>query len=94
MFTSKPTDKTELEKTIDTLHAQMAQFPPHSDEYTKITDNLSKLYKLREHDARKRVSPDTIALVAGNLAGIAMILGHERAHVVTSKALGFVLKLK
>ena len=42
----------------------------------------------------RRVSPDTMAIVAGNLLGIALIVGHERMNVVTSKALGFVLKSK
>jgi hypothetical protein len=30
--------------------------------------------------------------VIGNLTGILLILNYERAHVVTSKAIGFVLK--
>jgi hypothetical protein len=38
------------------------------------------------------VSPDTIAVVAGNLLGIILILGYEKADVITTKALGFVLK--
>lgn len=39
-----------------------------------------------------RISPDTIAVVAGNLAGILLILNFEKLGNVTSKALGFVLK--
>jgi hypothetical protein len=33
-------------------------------------------------------------MIAANLAGIALIVGHERMNVVTSKAIGFVLKLR
>jgi len=42
----------------------------------------------------KRISPDTLATIGANLLGIMIIIGHERAHVVTSKALGFIMKLR
>lgn len=90
----RQSEKTGLEKAIDELHVQMNAVLADSDEYSKMADQLVKLYKLREHDAPRRVSPDTLALITGNLVGIAMIVGHERAHVVTSKALGFVMKLR
>lgn len=48
--------------------------------------------KKKEVEDRKRVSPDTVALIAANLAGILLIIGHERINVVTSKALGFVTR--
>ncbi|HRX15969.1 MAG TPA: hypothetical protein P5123_06625 [Spirochaetota bacterium] len=40
----------------------------------------------------RKVKPDTIAIVMTNLIGIGMILGYERVNIITSKALGFVLK--
>lgn len=93
MFNLKSNRETsELEKAIDRLHSDMANVEGDSDDYAKMADNLSKLYKLREHDARKRVSPDTLALICANLAGIVIIVGYEHAHPVTSKALGFVAK--
>lgn len=90
IFKKTPAEKSGLEKAIDEVHAQMALTINDPAEYAKHADNLTKLYKLREHDSKKRVSPDTLAMVAGNLAGIMLIVGHERAHVVTSKALTFV----
>jgi len=50
--------------------------------------------KKQELELNKRVKVDTIAIIAGNIIGIGLILGYERAHIVTSKALGFVLKSK
>lgn len=94
MFTRKPVEKTGLEKAIDDVHRQMETVEADSKEYSEMADNLTKLYKLREHDARPRVSPDTLAIVAGNLLGVIMIVGHERAHIITSKAMTFVTKLK
>ena len=40
------------------------------------------------------VKADTLVLVGANHAGIALILGHEKFNVVTTKAIGFVSKLK
>jgi len=39
-----------------------------------------------------KVSPDTLLVVAGNLLGIVLILTYEKANIVVSKALNFVLK--
>ena len=50
--------------------------------------------KQKELDDPKRVSLDTWAIIGSNLAGIVLILGYEKANVVTSKALGFVMKLR
>lgn len=38
------------------------------------------------------VSPDTVLTVAGSLAGILLIISYEKADILASKALGFVLK--
>lgn len=42
----------------------------------------------------KPVSRDTLVLAGANLLGIVFIVGHERAHVVTSKAIGFIKTLR
>lgn len=36
------------------------------------------------------VSKDTLMIVGGNIIGILVIVGHERMHLVTSKALSFI----
>lgn len=81
-----------LQKEIDRVLTLMSEVSPGSTEYTDLADGLAKLYALKELSSKSRVSKDTLAIVAGNLAGILMIVGHEKAHVVTSKAIGFVLK--
>lgn len=48
---------------------------------------------VKRNELRKKgVSADTKLVVAGNLIGIALILGYERGHVITTKAIGFVLR--
>jgi hypothetical protein len=88
-FAAKP---TVLDAVIDDALAQLSGLSIDTDEYTRKVDQITKLYKLKEQEAPKRVSPDTLAIVAGNLAGIMLMLHYERVHVITSKALGFVLK--
>jgi hypothetical protein len=83
---------TALDANIVGLLSWMENADPTTPEYAQIVTKLEKLYALR--GSKKSVSPDTLAIVLGNLAGIIMILNHERAHVVVSKALGFVMKLK
>lgn len=89
-------DKSGLEKAIDTVFSEMAGVSCDSDEYAKMVDNVVKLYPLKEKDIPflKRLSPDTIALVVGNIIVAMLIVGHERAHVVTSKAGQYLLKLR
>lgn len=94
MFKKTTHEKTGLETVIDELLNDMSFVSKETDEYSKMVDQLVKLYSLKETDSKRRISPDTLATVTANLAGIILIVGHERAHVVTSKALGFVLKLR
>jgi hypothetical protein len=39
-----------------------------------------------------KITPDTILVVGGNLAGILLILNFEKMDIVRSKAMSFVLK--
>lgn len=90
-FTAKDENLT---KEIDRVLMLMSNADPTSTEYADLMATLTSLYALKESTSKSRVSKDTIAVVAGNLAGILMIVGHEKAHVVTSKALGFVMKAR
>jgi hypothetical protein len=56
-----------------------------SAEVRKIDDEIA---------SRRSVSRDTMALIAGNVAGIVMILSFEKANVLTSKALQQIIKIR
>lgn len=86
-------EPTELSIVIDYVLAEMKNHAPESEEFAKMADQLQKLYPLTDHDkVDSKVSLETLVPVIGNLAGILAILNFERVGVVTSKALGFVLK--
>ena len=94
MFARKLTSRTKLDEAIDALLERIAEEPYDSEETPRIVDQITKLAKLRDSNPSKRPSPDTLILVAGNLLGIVLIIGHERANVITSKAIAFVMKLR
>ncbi len=48
--------------------------------------------KVKASDKPDRISKDTLAMIGANLVGIAMIIGYERANIIASKALGFVMR--
>lgn len=94
MFTWKKNESSELDETITQLIRQMDGFTGDQEEYATMVDQLDKLYKLRQNDKPDRVSKDTLAIVAGNLVGILVIVGYEQRHVITTKALSFILRTR
>lgn len=93
MFKKPPTDQ-QLQKEIDRLYHHLNNSDPKTDEYAKINSQLSRLYALKENNSDRRVKPDTWANIVAYLAGIALIVGYERVHPFTSKALPFISKLR
>lgn len=91
IFTKKD-KRSKLEREIDSLLMKMSVEDPTSDAYLSMTKNLELLYKAKSYDKGSHISADTIMIVAGNLLGIVLILQYEKANIITSKALSFVLK--
>lgn len=98
MFKKNNTEKNRpgLEKAIDDALLELAGLQADTEDYNKVLDKIERLYKLRapEQEASKPVSMDTIVAGAVNIAGIVLIINHERLHVISTKALGFVGKLR
>ena len=87
-------DKQTLDTTIDYVIDQMHEHHAYSPEFTTMVENLTQLHKMKMNEKASRPSADAVISVVGNLAGIVAILGFEQTHVITSKALGFVSKIK
>lgn len=88
-ITLKKDKRSEAEKSIDTAIETLAENAEQPEEIETVLGLMDKRKKL---DTKDSVSPNTIATVGANLFGIGMILYHEKVHVISSKALGFVLK--
>lgn len=75
---------------LDRAHSALKGHDPKSDEYIKIMDQIVKLHKMKESETPSPVSMDTLVLVTTNLVGIIMVLKHERAAIITTKAWNMV----
>lgn len=147
MFTQENlTESEKLDKEITRLIDKMKGEDPTDEKYAKMADQLTKLFKLKDIDAKLKISAfeavtkqkendekhrlqieelnlkqrefdvdceqknldadlkkkqndafgkislESWAAIGANLAGILLILNHERANVITTKALGFLRK--
>jgi len=83
--------ETEIDAEITRLLESLSQeTDKNTKEYALMVDQVVKLQELRQKNG---ISKETIITVAANLTGILVILGHERAHVIASKAFGLVKKI-
>lgn len=86
-------DKT-FDLEVNRVLNQMKEMNVDSKEYTEAVKNLSTLCEARSEKSSSHISADTIIMASANIIGIFAILYFEKWDVVTSKALGFVLKGK
>lgn len=91
---NQPDEKPGLEKAIDTVFREMEGVESDSEDYAKMTDQLTKLYSLKQVDKPERISRDTLVIAAANIFVAFLITKHERTHVITTKAMNFLLKLR
>jgi hypothetical protein len=95
MFNFKKTEPDPLQMKIDEIFSEMAGFTGDTEEYNKLTDQLVKLKKLqKEMNPSWRPSSDAMIGAVSSVLGIVLILHYEKAGVITSKALGFVNKMR
>jgi hypothetical protein len=87
-------DKVEpVDEAIAELVVSMKSMNGDEIEYDECMKQLERLYALKENNKR-RISPDTLAIVIGNLVGILIIVKFERGAVMVSKAKDYVLKTR
>jgi hypothetical protein len=89
MFKKKEPNAIDVQ--IEVLSNSMKNYPVDSPEYAAAMEKMVVLAKTK-NEGKKPIDPNTIIAVAGGLLQVVMIIGHERLHVLTSKAIGFVLK--
>jgi hypothetical protein len=57
-----------------------------------ISDDAHSI-KLEELEQRKAISKEALLTVGTHIAGLVVLMNHERAHVIASKAFGLVKKI-
>lgn len=86
--------QSKLDEPIRRVLEEMDVLGANSEEYQRHLDNLERLVKLQSEERGSRISPDTLAVVVGNLLGILTIVAYEQKHVMVSKGLGLILRSK
>jgi len=77
--------KLESENSYETRQSELAQ---------KQRDSLrDHELKLEELELKKSVSKEAWLTVGTHVAGLIVLMNHERAHVIASKAFGLVKKI-
>jgi len=95
MFIPKKTEEVNpFDLAITQALNDVQSLSPETPEYAKAMSNVGTLTKLKEQHSKRKVDPNVLVTAGANLTGILLILHYERIHVVTSKALGFVMKLR
>jgi hypothetical protein len=95
-FLSTPeTEPSKLDPLIEDVIMEMKGLDTDSEEYQTALTSLRVLYEAKATEPkRKELDPNTVASVAGSLAGIGLILLFEMRGVITSKSMNFVPKPK
>jgi hypothetical protein len=83
-----------LDEPIAKVLTEMNAYGPDAPEYPKLVAHLERMIRLKQEESKSKISPDTMAIVIGNLVGILIIVSYEQSHVMVSKGVGFILRPK
>jgi len=93
-YFSKREVTVPIDGQITAVLIEMDNVGVTSDDYPGLMTNLERLHELKAKARREQVSRDTIAIVAGNLLGILLIVAYEQKHVMTSKGFSQIIRPK
>ena len=93
--TPKTPPSKALDATIAEIHSELSGYTISDDEFEKGVDHLTKLYRAKAETYKPNVvSKDTMVIAGTNIVGILAILSFEQVRIVSTKALGLVLKVR
>jgi hypothetical protein len=93
MFNRAKKEPSQLDDAIAQCYAKMSQLVETDAEYAKVVEQLVKLHKLKMDEKSSGVSPDTLATIAANIAGILLVIRAEHVNIITSRAMSQVMRL-
>jgi hypothetical protein len=108
MNTNDTPIETRTEEEIHHLLDFMGQQDKYTDEYKSMFNQLTKvmelqqqkqvnddthMFKLTELEQKSVISKEAWLTVGTHIAGLIVLMNHERAHVIASKAFGLVKKI-
>jgi hypothetical protein len=81
--------KKRLIEELDKI-AQTMTLTEDPEELKRLRQRYEDISSVLQSDWK--ISPDTVVIVASNLLGILIILNFEKLDVISTKALGFVMR--
>lgn len=96
MFRDKeiPRHQHLLEEEYVRSLTTLKMHPIDSQEYAKMLSSVERIHQMMDIKKPSSVSRETLLTVGANILGILLIIKHEDVNVITSKALGFVIRVK
>lgn len=91
MFKMRKHDETPLEKEIAAMHETLEELEKGSEDYTAAAKQLEILYRI-QRESEQGIDPNTALVVAANLVGVLLVVRREEFNVVTSKAMGMIMR--
>ena len=94
MFARWKRKQSVLDEPIALVLTRMNEFGPENEEFDNFVKYLDGLMKIKAEEEKRlrRIDPNTVLIVAGNILGILAIVAYEQKHVMASRALTFVNK--
>lgn len=90
----RPKDRNPLlTEEIRRVADELSGLSAADENYKTVAANYRALIQT-QLEQQDRISANTKALIAANLAGIVIVLFHEQAHVIGSKAWGMIRAAK
>lgn len=86
--------KTELEVARTKALTELSGYVADSEEYKKIMKHVKTLSDLIDAEKHEKLSPNTVAVILGNLGVAGIIIWFEREHPLSTKVFPFLAKPK
>jgi len=94
MFGFNKPENEKLDACIDAILDSMKIYGPEAPEYPELLKSLERLNTMKSEDeTKRRVSPEVIFTVAGNVLCVLIIVAYEQKHVITSRATTFIARM-
>jgi hypothetical protein len=91
----KPRHQRMLEEELVRVLAVLPLHQADTEEYAKLLNSAKRVRRLMDTPKPSPpVNRETLLTIGANLLGILLIIKHEDVNVITSKALGFVLRVR
>lgn len=84
---SKPTTYDALDIEIFRIVDELSYLDPMTEEYDTTLARLRELFAISNKKTR-RFTGDAVLAIVAQLASVLIVVGYERTHVITTKALG------